>query len=231
VLLIPLGSAAAPLSFDGAAGDFVLFAGLLAVGRFFMVLAALDTGSPFEGMGGAREVTFACLAEPVLFFGFLVLAKITHKLDLAAMLSGSVLVEWGAYGPSLLLVLVSWFIVLLVENSRVPFDDPNTHLELTMIHEVIVLDHSGPAFGLILYGAALKLFVFAALVVRLVVPIDTGSIAADWALFTAGVFAVSVAVGVWESLMARLRMPSVPTRLVLANVLAAFALVLLVRKP
>ena len=113
-------------------------------------------------------MTFTCLAEPAFFLGLLVLAKLSGSLQLGTMLGPSVRHDWSSAGTSLALVLASWFIILLVENSRIPFDDPNTHLELTMIHEVMVLDHSGPAFGMILYGASLKLFIFAALVVRLV---------------------------------------------------------------
>src|SRR5947208_9010245 len=102
------------------------------------------------------------------------------------MLGTSLGPHWITASASLVLVLLSWFIVLLVENSRIPFDDPNTHLELTMIHEVMVLDHSGPALGMILYGAALKLFVFGALIVRLAFPIATGLLFVDWPIFLAG---------------------------------------------
>ncbi len=125
----------------------ILLAYLLGLGRFFTASAALDTGSAFEGMGAAREVTFACLAEPAFFLGLLVLAKLSGSLQLADMLGSSLGGHWLTAGASLALVLLSWFIVLLAENCRIPFDDPNTHLELTMIHEVMVLDHSGPAFG------------------------------------------------------------------------------------
>jgi formate hydrogenlyase subunit 4 len=234
-LLLPLAGPDAPLSFTG---DLLLFAYLLGLGRFFTMAAALDTGSPFEGMGAAREATFACLAEPVLFFGFLVLAQVTgpllpeqQRFTLAGLLGGSLTREWGLAGASLLLVLASWFVVLLAENCRVPFDDPNTHLELTMIHEVMVLDHSGPAFGMILYGAALKLFVFTALVVRLALPLGTGLPGLDWGLFLAALLAVAVVVGVVESVMARLRLVSVPGLLVGAGVLSAFGLLLLLGKP
>ena len=148
VLLIPLTGSTAPISFTG---DLILFAYLLGLGRFFAALAALDTGSAFEGMGAAREVTFACLAEPALLLGLIVLAKLSGSLELATMLGTGLASHWSEAGDSIALVLLSWFIVLLVENSRIPFDDPNTHLELTMIHEVMVLDHSGPAYGMILY--------------------------------------------------------------------------------
>src|SRR6266850_2657732 len=170
-LVVPLAHQPAPISF---AGDMIFLAYLLGLGRFFTASAALDTGSPFEGMGAAREVTFSCLAEPAFFLGLLVLAKLSGSLQLAGMLGSSLAPHWLTAGASLALVLLSWFIVLLAENSRIPFDDPNTHLELTMIHEVMVLDHSGPAYAMILYGAAIKLFVFSALLVRLVVPLATG---------------------------------------------------------
>src|SRR6266446_485500 len=199
VLFIPLANSSAPVSFTG---DLILVAYLLGLGRFFTASAALDTGSAFEGMGAAREVTFACLAEPAFFLGLLVLAKLSGSLQLASMLGSSVAAHWLTGAASLALVVLSWFIVLLVENSRIPFDDPNTHLELTMIHEVMVLDHSGPALGMILYGAALKLFVFAALIVRLVIPVATGQPWLDWPVFVGGMLGVSVAIGMVESSMA-----------------------------
>jgi formate hydrogenlyase subunit 4 len=226
VLLIPFVPGGAPVSF---AGDAVLLAYLFGLGRFFTASAALDTGSPFEGMGAAREVTFACLAEPALFMGLLVLAKLSGSLVLSEMLGGSVGSSWLVAGASLSLVVLSWFIVLLAENARIPFDDPNTHLELTMIHEVMVLDHSGPAYGTILYGAALKFFAFSALLVRVAVPLETGSAWLDWAAFLGGVLVVAVAVGVVESTVARLRMTQVPILLIAACLLSGFGIVLLVR--
>jgi formate hydrogenlyase subunit 4 len=226
VLMIPQTNSSPPISFKG---DLILLAYLLGLSRFFTASAALDTGSPFEGMGAVREVTFACLAEPALFFGFLVLAKLTGSLQLAGMLGGTLGSHWTTAGASLALVFLSWFIVLLVENSRIPFDDPNTHLELTMIHEVMVLDHSGPAFGMILYGAALKLFVFGALVVRLAALPATGSPWLDWPIFVAGMLAVAVVIGVVESSMARLRLTHVPILLVASCLLSAFGIILLLR--
>lgn len=225
-LFVPLAGAQAPLSFTG---DLIMLAYLLGLGRFFTAAAALDTGSSFEGMGAARELTFACLAEPAFFLGMLVLAKLSASLQLVTMLGPSLVAHWPAAGASLVLVLLSWFVVLLVENSRIPFDDPNTHLELTMIHEVMVLDHSGPAFGMILYGAAIKLFVFAALLVRLAVPATFGSPAADWAVLVGGVLLVAVLVGVVESTVARLRMTHVPLLIVAACLLSGFGIVLLLR--
>jgi formate hydrogenlyase subunit 4 len=236
MLLIPLGDARAPISFTG---DLILLAYLLGLGRFFTASAALDTGSAFEGMGAAREVTFACLAEPAFFLGLLVLAKLSGSLHLAdvadhgqfqaGMLGRGLAANWLTAGGSLALVLLSWFIVLLVENSRIPFDDPNTHLELTMIHEVMVLDHSGPALGMILYGAALKLFLFGALIVRLALPVATGSPWLDWPLFVGGMLAVAVMVGVVESTVARLRLTHIPILLVAACLLSAFGIILVMR--
>ena len=116
-------------------------------------------------------------------------------------------------------------IVLLAENARIPVDDPNTHLELTMIHEVMVLDHSGPDFAFILYGAALKLWLFSALVVGMVVPV-TDNAWLNLLLATGGVFILAVIVGVIESVMARLRLVVVPQLLVGAGAVATVALIL-----
>lgn len=225
-MLVPFGGHAAPVAFTG---DMILFAYLFALGRFFTAAAALDTGSAFEGMGSAREVTFSCLAEPALFFGFLVLAKLSASLSLTTMLDGAFPFGAGVAAPSLVLVAASLFIVLLVENSRIPFDDPNTHLELTMVHEVMVLDHSGPSLGLILYGASVKLFVMAAVWLRVVAPCDFGNPWVDWGLFVLGLLAVAFAIGVVESVMARFRMVFVPTFLVAACLLSAFGVILLLR--
>lgn len=226
VLMIPLTNSTAPISFTG---DLILVVYLLGLNRFFTASAALDTGSPFEGMGAAREVTFACLAEPALFLGLLVLVKLSGKLQLASMLGSSLAPHWRSEGASLALVLLSWFIVVLVENCRIPFDDPNTHLELTMIHEVMVLDHSGPALGMILYSAALKLFLFAALIVRLVLQPVTGAPWLEFLSFIAGILIVAIGIGVVESMMARLRLPHVPVLLVAACLLSAFGILMLVR--
>jgi formate hydrogenlyase subunit 4 len=129
----------------------------------------------------------------------------------------------------MVMIVAGLCVIVLAENSRIPVDDPSTHLELTMIHEVMVLDHSGPAFGMILYGAALKFFAYAALIVRLMVPVNTGVPWIDWPAFVGGVLVVAAAVGAIESTMARLRMTQVPVLLIAAGLLSAFAIVLLVR--
>lgn len=225
-LLLAMGGAPAAVSF---AGDFVLFAYLLGLARFVTALAALDTGSPFEGMGAAREVTFASLAEPALFLCMLVLVRATGSLSLGGMLGPSLGEAWGSAAPALLLAALALFVLALAENSRIPVDDPNTHLELTMIHEVMVLDHGGPDLALILYGAALKLFLFGAILSRLALAWAPGAPAAEEALFLAGLLGFAVLVGLVESAMARLKMLRVPQLLVGASVLSAFGLVLLLR--
>jgi len=225
-LLLSFGGAPAVLSFTG---DFVLFAYLLALARFFTALAALDTGSAFEGMGAAREVSFASLAEPALFLCLVVLARATGALSLSQMLGEGLGDAWSTSGPALLLTALALFVVALAENARIPVDDPSTHLELTMIHEVMVLDHSGPDFAFILYGAALKLFLFGALVVRLALGFPFSSPALSLLAFLGGMALFAVAVGAVESTMARLRLPRVPQLLVGAAVLSVFALVLLLR--
>ena len=226
-LLMPFGALPAPVAFTG---DLILFVYLFALGRFFTVAAALDTGSSFEGMGGGREVTFASLTEPTLLFCLIVLARIADSLSLNTLLGGHLVTAWrGPAGLSLGLVLVCLLVVLLAENSRIPFDDPNTHLELTMIHEVMVLDHSGPAFALVLYGAALKLMVLGAPLVRLALPVTTGHWAGDALLFLGGMLILAVLIGVIESVMARLRLVRIPQVLVGTTLLAMFALVLVLR--
>ncbi|HXH41469.1 MAG TPA: NADH-quinone oxidoreductase subunit H [Thermoanaerobaculia bacterium] len=223
-LLLPLAGPHAPIAF---AGDLIVFVYLFALSRFFTTAAALDTGSAFEGMGAARELTFSALAEPALFFGLLALARISRTLSLSSLLTvdGA---EWHRASAALVLIIASWFIVLLAENSRVPFDDPNTHLELTMIHEVMVLDHSGPPLGLILYGSAMKLFVFSALIVDVMLP-RTGTPLVDAASTLAAVLGVGIVTGLVESVMARLRLVRVPQLLITASLVAGFAVVLVLR--
>ena len=226
-LLIPFGGLPAPISFEG---DLILFIYLFGLARFFTAIAALDTGSSFEGMGAVREVTFSCLAEPTTLFALLVLARLSDGLSLNTLFGPYLLAAWHSEaGAALGLIVVCLFVVLLVENSRIPFDDPNTHLELTMIHEVMVLDHSGPALGIILYGASIKMMVLGALLVRLVLPWQTGWWLTDALLFLAGLIGLAVIIGIVESTMARLRLPRIPQVLIGTTLLSIFALVLVIR--
>lgn len=219
LLLVPAGGQAATMRFTG---DFMLMAYLLGLSRLALVLAALDTGSSFEGMGASREAVFSALAEPVLFLCFLCLASHSEGLSLSAMLVG----PGPAFAPEGLFVPAILFVLLLAENSRLPVDDPNTHLELTMIHEVMVLDHSGPDMAAIVYGAALKLWLFCALTVGCLLPLKGMPPLAAWGVWLAAMGATAALVGVVESVMARLRLTRVPRLLGGAGGLAALALVL-----
>lgn len=227
--LLPLGGAVSPLAF---AGDFVLAAYLLGVGRFAIMLGALDTGSAFEGMGASREATFSALAEPVFFLALMVLTSLCLGLghsaetafSLSTMFGGQTAGAWLTGKGELLLLPVIFFILLLVENCRIPVDDPNTHLELTMIHEVMVLDHSGPNMALILYGAALKLWFFAALIAGLIIP--ALPLWQQMGLRVGIVLLLAVVVGIVESVMARLRMERVPYLLGAAAAMGMLTLIL-----
>ena len=221
-MLMPLGNVPALIAFPL---DLLLFAGLLGVVRFFIVVAALDTGSSFEGMGASREVFFSALAEPALLAALVTLARQADSLSLSTMFGPVSGMHWLHSGPLLALVVIALMIVLLAENARIPVDDPNTHLELTMIHEVMVLDNGGPDFAFILYSAALKLWLFAALIVGMVLP-DTGNVWLNLLLAAGGMLVVAVVVGVIESIMARLRLVIVPQLLVGAGALAAVAFLL-----
>ena len=224
--LLPLDGRASLLAFPG---DLVAFAGLFGLGRFVLVLAAMDTGSSFEGMGASREVTIASFAEPALFLCFTVLVIATGQSQLSDMLGGTLSAVWPSAGSSLLLAATSLFIVTLAENCRAPVDDPLTHLELTMIHEVMILDHSGADLALILYGSALKLTLFGSMVVAILAPRAQLPVPLASAVLLVGLAGFAIAVGVVESVMARLRMNRVPQLLVAASALAGFALILLLR--
>ncbi len=225
-LVVPFGGAPALLAFPG---DFVLVVGLLAAGRFATVLAALDTGSSFEGMGASREMQFAALAEPALFLSLAAVGLAARGSSLSGMQAAAALASWLTAGPALPLVAAALIAVLLAENARIPVDDPATHLELTMIHEVMVLDHGGPDLAFILYGSALKLWVMGALFVDIALPFRSGNAWIDGVVSLAGMAVLGVLIGTIESSMARLRLTRVPQLLVGAATLAALALVLVLR--
>jgi formate hydrogenlyase subunit 4 len=225
-LLVPLAGQNSVLAFTG---DMILFAYLFGLARFFTTSAALDTGSAFEGMGSSREVTFAVLTEPALFFAFLTLIRITGNFELNGMLRTASNFLQTDYVPSVVLVSIGLFIVLLAETCRIPVDDPNTHLELTMIHEAMVLDHSGPLFGIISYSAAVKLFVLGSVLLNIALPFRTGILWADWLVFTGEILGLAFIVGILESITARLQMRRVPYLLVTAFLLCGSSFILLLR--
>ncbi len=233
--VLPLGGTAAAVSFQG---DLIFMAYLLGLMRFFTVVAALDTGSSFEGMGASREVQFSVLAEPALLLSLAAMAKAGElsisgplsghgiSLSLSRIYSDLSLQVWMQAGTALLLVSGALLVVVLTESCRIPIDDPTTHLELTMIHEVMVLDHSGVDFGMILYGAALKLWIFGALLAGVLVPVRTGNPFLDGAATIGGIFVLAVVIGIIESSMARLRLLRVPQLLAGAVALSVLALML-----
>jgi formate hydrogenlyase subunit 4 len=205
--------------------DFVWFAYLWSFGRVALMLGALDTGSSFEGMGASREATFATLLEPVLFLvaGALCLssgasgarsfaAALVPRLDAPAAV-----VMWVAAIAALL-------IVVQVESARLPVDDPSTHLELTMVHEVMILDHSGPELGLLQLGAAIKLFVGVSVIAMLLNPLAGERSLIATVAHLGLCLAIAVAIGMSESLIARLKLRVVPQYIVVGLVAASIAL-------
>ncbi|MBI5245897.1 MAG: NADH-quinone oxidoreductase subunit H [Elusimicrobia bacterium] len=218
--VVPLAGGSA-LSFTG---DAILFAYLLGLSRFATITAALDAGSSFEGMGASREAAFASLAEPALILVLAGLSGSSGDLSMTGMFGGAA--RWET-ASGLVMAAVGLFLVLLTENSRIPVDDPATHLELTMIHEVMVLDHGGPDLAFIQYGASVKLLLWSSLLVRLLLPDAPG--AAGWAVWALGVVALAAVVGAVESTMARLKMPRVPQLLFVAICAAAFAMMFMVK--
>ncbi len=224
LLFLPVAGQPPLFSFNG---DVILLLYLFGLGRFFTIAAAMDTASPFEGMGAAREAYFPVICEATLFMVLILFAILTGQVNLAAYFSGGQpLFLWQKAGSPLLFVVMALFIVLLTENSRVPVDDPATHLELTMIHEVMVLDHSGPDFGLIELGSFFKLFFYATLVTRLICPFTAGNLSADTGLFFVALAGVYAAIGTIESVMARYRMDKVPQLALTSFALAFFATVI-----
>ena len=215
-LLLPLAGAGTAVSFDG---DVLLLVYLLALARFCTAWGAMETGSAFEGMGAAREVSYAVLAEIGIITAILTLVVQSGSIALSFMFE-------PLPGPGAALLAVGLFIILLAENCRVPFDDPNTHLELTMIHEVMVLDHSGPPFALILHGASVKLLLFSALLTQAVLPLAELPLLASMAALILGVLLVTVAVGLVESLTARLAFRRVPLLLTIGFLFCLFPLLL-----
>ena len=221
LLFLPVAGHPPVLSFQG---DIILLLYLLGLGRFFTIAAAMDTASPFEGMGAAREAYFPIFCEAAMFMILILFYLLTGELSLAAHFAvGHPIALWGTAGAPLLFVIGSLFFVLLTENSRVPVDDPATHLELTMIHEVMILDHSGPDLAFIELGASFKLLFYSALITLLACPFRLGEPLLDGLIFFGVLTLIYVAVGITESIMARFRMDRVPIFVLTSFALAFFA--------
>ncbi len=203
-LFVPLSSGKAIFDVPFA---FIIFAYILGFGKFFSIISALDTGSSFEGMGASREACFSTIVEPAFFIMMASIVALSQNYTFAAL--KLILTNASVYGYLIIiLATITLFIMLLVESSRVPVDDPTTHLELTMIHEVMILDNSGPDLALITWGAAIKMFLFQALIANLLIPQSLEGVLAVIA-FLAVVILISVIIGTVESAIARFRMTHV----------------------
>lgn len=203
-LVVPFGSWKGIISFDG---DFVFFAYILALGKFFSIIAAMDTGSSFEGMGASREALYSMFAEPAFFILIGSFALFTGNTSFYMIfdtlhLGSSITYMLGALASFVLIMIA------MIENSRMPVDDPKTHLELTMIHEVMILDNSGFDLGLILSTGYLKFAMYGAIIADFFI----GGLSVAWAIpiFVLIQFLFAVAVGLIESFMARFRMSHNP---------------------
>ncbi|MGA2505963.1 MAG: NADH-quinone oxidoreductase subunit H [Chitinispirillaceae bacterium] len=205
IAMLPVFNSAPLLSFPG---DIIVVVYFFGLARFLLIIGALDTGSSFEGMGASREAFYSLIAELSIFIIFIIMALACQAFSLTEIFS--VLPGRINSFPLLLLLACSLFVILLFECCRIPFDDPNTHLELTMIHEVMILDYGSADLAMIEYASALKMWVLASLVVQILVPAVFTNYALAQIVNAAGVFSIALAVGVVESTMARFRLQKIP---------------------
>jgi len=200
MLVVPFGQSKGIVSFNG---DFIFFAYVLALGKFFSIISAMDTGSSFEGMGASREALYSMFAEPAFFILMGSLAMLTGHTSFQEMFAALHIGSYISYALAILGTFVL-MMVAMVENSRMPIDDPKTHLELTMVHEVMILDNSGFDLGLILTAGYLKFALYGALVVNLFIGVFQYQYSIP--MFFVIQFVLASGVGLIESFMARFRM-------------------------
>lgn len=200
MLGVPFGQSKGILSFDG---DFIFFAYILALGKFFSIISAMDTGSSFEGMGASREALYSMFAEPAFFILMGSLALLTGHTSFQEMFAALHIGSYISYALAILGTFVL-MMVAMIENSRMPIDDPKTHLELTMVHEVMILDNSGFDLGLILSAGYLKFAIYGALVVNLFIGVFPLQYSIP--MFFVIQLVLASGVGLIESFMARFRM-------------------------
>lgn len=221
--MAPLFGQFAPLQFSH---DFIVVAYTLGLARLALMLAAMDVGSAFEGMGASREASFGSFAEPALFL-LLGSAGTATGLSSFADLLGH-LHNTHLYGFIVVPLVLLLFILLQTEAARVPVDDPLTHLELTMVHEVMILDHSGPELAAMQYAAALKISLYAGLIATVLNPFDPLSAPVAAVLVGVGlVLLVAMVVGCVESLMARLPLQWVPRYVLIASGAGVFTMLVI----
>jgi formate hydrogenlyase subunit 4 len=200
ILVVPFGSIKGIISFEG---DFVFFAYVLAIGKFFNIISALDTGSSFEGMGASREALYSMLVEPAFFILMGSVVLLTGHTSFHDIFNSLQFTTSISYALRILIVFVL-VMIAMIENSRMPIDDPKTHLELTMVHEVMILDNSGFDLGLILYGTNLKFAMYGALIANLFICSMPLLIGIPVFIIIQVLFAAGI--GLIESFMARFRM-------------------------
>jgi len=226
-LLIPTVSAQAPLS---AFGGVLAVVYLLALGRFFLALGGLDTGSSFGGLGSSREMTISAIAEPALMLAVFTVAIGAGSTNLSTVAQAALGQSWRFLAPSQMLAFAALFIVLIAETGRIPVDNPATHLELTMIHEAMILEYSGPYLALIEWSAAMKQLVLMTLLVNVFIPFG---LSAGWSaitvlsliLFVVKLLLLAATVVLMETTNAKLRLFRVPELLAVAFILSAMALI------
>ena len=203
-LLIPFAFGTTIIDINGG---FILFAYVLGLGKFMSLIGALDVGSSFEGMGASREASFSSMVEPAFFIVMASLAAISGNFSFDNI--STLIRQAGSLGYLMIfLAAAAFFIIILVEGCRVPVDDPNTHLELTMIHEIMILDNSGADLAMLTYSSALKMVIFASLIANIVLP-DGLSFVHSLIYYLLVVGLIALLVGTLESAIARLRMSRV----------------------
>jgi formate hydrogenlyase subunit 4 len=223
ILLIPFARQNAIISFEG---DFVFFIYLLAFGKFFAIIAALDTGSSFEGMGANREALYSMLVEPAFFILLATFAMFTGYTSFSDIFSNFFISESHYV---LIYSMIGFYLfaqIAMIENSRLPVDDPKTHLELTMIHEVMILDNSGFDKALIHIGSYLKFAIFGALIYNVVVPAGW-NIFLQAALFLMVQVVFATIVGLLESFRARNKMGKNPKFILTLSAIALIAFMII----
>ncbi|MEO1816001.1 MAG: NADH-quinone oxidoreductase subunit H [Acetobacterium sp.] len=208
-------------------GDVILLVYVLALGRFFMMLAALDTGSTFGGMGASREAMISALIEPSILVSLITVALIAKSTAVYAMMTFMQTVHSPLIHPVYLLIFFALVIVIMAETARIPVDDPATHLELTMVHEAMLLEYSGRSLALMELGAAIKQLVFITLLVNLFLPHDqligssgVTAIAISLLLYLAKVVMAAVLIGIVEVNTVKLRLFSIPNLAALSFILS-----------
>jgi formate hydrogenlyase subunit 4 len=228
-LLVPVFTSKIPLNF---AGNIIALVYLLALGTFFLMLAGLDAGSAFGGMGSSREALVASLTEPAMIMSIFAIALTAGSTNLSTIVHKTALLEGVVTDPSPhLMALAALFIVAIAETGRVPVDNPATHLELTMIHEAMVLEYSGRYLALIEWAAWLKLLVFLTLIVNVFAPwgiatsLTPAAMGMALIVYVAKVAGVAVLIGIIESMFAKLRLFRVTDLLGVAFILALLGMI------